>query len=244
MKLSMKSLIFASLATFSSATMAFENIGDHTKECIYATAIAAKDYPFEELPHVTKQLCQLIATKTKKSLDKITSGDIKKAINMLTSHERTAIYNAFQKEDKQITLEGLFVMFLDETNEDSLKQFVDKVLFLIYTGNPLSVELQTILLNNKDIVKYIREYKTSALALAKCGGLISKYAKEVKEDLLGKYDIILKQVPEELQEEVKSAVAKRKARYIRSSDEESVKKEIEELEKKISEAMVKRLRKN
>lgn len=214
MNLFPKSIVLASLFSVSIFSNPFE-IEDQTKDCIFAAALAGLDYEQHELPEATRALCAHIAHQSKKDVRNVKKNDVRIVVNSMTTQDRKTVYEAFTKEDKQIAIEGLFVMFLDEGNNDNLRHFVDRLLFLVFVGTPISEELQHILLNNKNEINYIRQIKRGVMNYI-----------TIKNELVKRWNKILGQVPDGLQEEVQRAVERRKQRFLRSQSVETLQKRI------------------
>lgn len=227
MKLALQSFLLTSLFSFSVMNATFD-ITDHADESLLALVLAAKDYGPSDLPNITARICE----EVKKALPPrprrkelpfkdATKNEIKKALSTFPKDVKHNMYHELTSEDKKIAVEGLFILFMDVNEDQNLKIFIDRLLYIIFTGQTFNEIIAKALTDKKVEVNYIRDYKLGISNIL-----------TAKRNLAARLETILKEIPEEVQQEFLYSVEKRKKHYTSGTNEQALIDKIYEMTRK------------
>lgn len=131
-------------------------------DALICLAKSAKNYTdTAKVPAASQTFCHAIETKLNKSMSDISVKEIENVVNELPNDVKTSSYHSLTPEDKRLIIEGMIQNFFDKQNKDSLKKYIDMLIFVVMEGQTIE-ELKPIIEKHK---KQLDSFKNEKLKL-------------------------------------------------------------------------------
>lgn len=131
-------------------------------DALICLAKSAKNYTdAEKVPAVAKNFCHAIETSLNKSMSDISITEIENTVNGLTNDIKINSYNSLTPDDKRLIFEGMIQNFFDKQNKDSLRKYIDMLVFVVMEGQTID-ELKPVIEKHK---KQLDNFKNEKLRI-------------------------------------------------------------------------------